>query len=224
VQEQHDVAHRPLLAPGGREAFGEPAPDARHLAQALRLALDHLEHPVAERRHQLFGHGTADALDHARAEVRLDALERARRHGDQRMRPELQAIAGAGAPFPIRAHHLARRDLGAFADHRHRLALLGELDAQHAKAALGVVERHALDQAGQGLRLRLGRGERERSGFGRRAVLSAGLHGAPNLTPRAAFDKRQVDRDGRGSATGRRCRRTISATASITQPIRKGTR
>ena len=36
MQEQHDVAHRPLLAPGGRDPPGEAAPDARHLAQALR--------------------------------------------------------------------------------------------------------------------------------------------------------------------------------------------
>ena len=49
MQEQHDVAHRPLLAPGGRDPSGEAAPDARHLAQALRLALDHLEHLIAER-------------------------------------------------------------------------------------------------------------------------------------------------------------------------------
>ena len=52
---------------------GEAPPDARHFAQALRLALDHLEHLVAERRDQLLGHGAADALDHARAEIRLDA-------------------------------------------------------------------------------------------------------------------------------------------------------
>jgi hypothetical protein len=46
------------------------------------------------------------------------------------------------------------------------------------------VERHALDQAGQGSPLRLGRGEREASGVNHRAVRTAGLHGAPNLTRR----------------------------------------
>ena len=178
MQEQHDVAHRPLLAPGGRDPPGEAAPDARHLAQALRLALDHLEHLIAERADQLLGHGAADALDHARAEIRLDALERVRRHRDQGAGAELQAVARAGLPRAGRTHDLAGRHPGALADHGRRLALLGELDAQHAKAVLGIVERDALDQAGQGARLRLGRGERERSGVRRRAVLTAGLHGA----------------------------------------------
>src|SRR5690606_12692414 len=53
-------------------------------------------------------------------------------------------------------------------------------------------EGDALDQAGQGLWLRLGRGEREGTGIGRRAALTAGLHGAPNLPRRARFDKRRV--------------------------------
>jgi hypothetical protein len=178
MQEQHDVAYRPLFAPGGRDPPGEAPPDPRHFAQALRLALDHLEHLVAERRDQLFGHRAADAFDHARAEIRLDALERVRRHRDHGPGAELQAIARAGLPLAVGAHDLAGRHPRALADHGHRLALLGELDPQHAKAALGIVERDPLDQAGQGARLRLGRGERERSGVRRRAVLTAGLHGA----------------------------------------------
>ena len=67
--------------------------------------------------------------------------------------------------------------LRVVADINQRLALLGQLDPQHAKAGLAIVERHALDQAGQGLRLGLGRGEREIDGGGR-SVLSAGSHGA----------------------------------------------
>ena len=67
MQEQHDIAHRALLAPGGRDPSGEAPPDTRHFAQALWLALDHVEHLIAERCDQLLGQGAADAFDHARS-------------------------------------------------------------------------------------------------------------------------------------------------------------
>ena len=203
VQEQHDVAHGPLLAPGARDPFREPAPDARDLAQALRPALDHLEHLIAERCDQLLGGGAADAFDHARAEIRLDALERGRRHRDQRVRAELHAVARAGLPAAAGVHDLARGHAGALADHGDRIALLGELDPEHAKSGVRVLERHALDQARQGLWLRLGRGEREGTGCGRRAALTMGLHGAPNLTLPGSFDKPQVE-PGAVRSTSRR--------------------
>ena len=96
---------------------------------------------------------------------------------------ELQAEARVGLPAAVGADHLAGRDRRAFADHGRRLALVGELDPEHAEAALGIVEHHPLDQAGQGLGGRLRGGEDERLGGGRRPVMAVRLHGAPNLNP-----------------------------------------
>ena len=53
----------------------------------------------------------------------------------------LQAVARAGLPLAIRTHDLAQRHPRALADHGYRLALLGELDPAHGKAALASVER-----------------------------------------------------------------------------------
>ena len=135
----------------------------------------------------------ADALDHAGAEVGLDALERARRHRRLRLwarncRPKL----GLVCQLPSARTTSPGATCGALADHGRRLALLGELDPEHAKAGLGIVEHHPLDQAGQGLRRGLRGGQRERSGVGRLAALTARFHGAPNLTVPRRFDKRAV--------------------------------
>ena len=113
----------------------------------------------------------------------------------------------------------------AFADHGRGLALVGELDPEHAKAGLGIVEDHPLDQAGQRLRGRLGGGQRERHGGGRGPVLALGLriglHGAPNLNPAPRFDKRGLQP---GSGSGRRCRRTSSVAPNTRLPITNGIR
>ena len=85
---------------------------------------------------------------------------------------ELQAEARVGLPAAVGADHLAGRDRRAFADHGRRLALVRELDPEHAEAAVGIVEHHPLDQAGEGLRRRLRGGEDERLGGGRRPVMA----------------------------------------------------
>ncbi len=235
VQEQHDVAHRALLAPGGGDPLGKAAADALHLAQPVRAALDDLEHLVAEGLDQLAGQRPADALDHARAEVGLDAFERARRHDAQGLRAELEAEARIGLPAAVGADHLAGRHRRACADHGRRLALVRELDPEHAEAAVGIVEHHPLDEAGEGLRRRLRGGEDERLGGGRRPVMGTRLHGAPNLNPPAGFDKRslaarqggrgaQAQREGWGPAAARRWRRRSSQTPSSRPPIMNGIR
>ena len=180
MQIEHDVAHGLLLAPGLDDPFGQPAADARHLAQARRLVLDHLEHLVAERCHQLLGEAAAHALDHARGEVGLHALGGAGRHHGDGAGAELRAEARAGLPAALGAHHLAGRYLRAFADEGRRLALLGELDPQHAEAGGGIVEHHPLDQTRQALGRRPRRAQREGLHVGSVAVSMR--HGARNLT------------------------------------------
>ena len=222
MEKEHDVADRPLVAPGGRDPLGQAPPDARDLAQSRGLPLDHLEHAGAERSDQLRRHRPADALDHAGAEIGLDAFERARRHDAQDLGRETAGrSSGWSATDALGAHDLAGGDRRAFADHGRGLALIGELDPEHAEAGLGVVEHHPLDQAGQGLRRRLGGGQRERLGGGRGPVLAVRLHGAPNLNPALRFDKRGLQP---GSATARRCRRRSSVTPNVRLPSTNGTR
>ena len=75
VQEDHDLAHDLLLGPGAGDALGAHRADAGHLAQAIGLGLDHIEHLLAESLHHLLGVDRADAADHAGAEILLDAVE-----------------------------------------------------------------------------------------------------------------------------------------------------
>src|SRR6266536_2793305 len=81
VQEDHDLADRLLLGPGGRDAAGSYRTDAVHLPQAIRLRLDDLEHLVAEGAQELLGIDRANAADHSRGEVLLDTLDRRGRRG-----------------------------------------------------------------------------------------------------------------------------------------------
>jgi hypothetical protein len=55
VQEDHDLADRLLLDPGGRDAAGSYRTDAVHLSQAIRLRLDDIEYLVAEGAQELLG-------------------------------------------------------------------------------------------------------------------------------------------------------------------------
>jgi hypothetical protein len=74
VQEDHDLADRLLIRPGGDDALGPLRADAVDLVQAFGLLLDDFEHRLAERPDQFLGVDRADAPDHARGEVLLDAL------------------------------------------------------------------------------------------------------------------------------------------------------
>src|SRR6266567_1284663 len=84
VQEDHDLADRLLLGPGGRDAAGSYRADAVHLPQAIRLRLDDVEHLVAEGAQELLRIDRTNAADHCRGEVLLDALDRCRRGGLER--------------------------------------------------------------------------------------------------------------------------------------------
>jgi hypothetical protein len=75
VQDQPDRADHLRLGPALLDALGALGADAGDLAQALRALLDGVEHRLAEGLDQLPGVDRADALDHARGEVLLDALE-----------------------------------------------------------------------------------------------------------------------------------------------------
>jgi hypothetical protein len=76
VEEDHDLADRLLLGPGGCDSAGSYRTDAVHLAQTIRLRLNDVEHLLAEGARELLGIDRANAADHSRGEVLLDALDR----------------------------------------------------------------------------------------------------------------------------------------------------
>lgn len=60
------------------------------------------------------------------------------------MVPVVHPLTGGRHPF-------ARTDRGGMPDHRHQIAMTPRLYSRDTKAVLGVVERDALDQAGENL-------------------------------------------------------------------------
>ena len=58
------------------------------------------------------------------------------------MRAVVGPFAGYGDPFP-------GGDRRGMSDDRHQVAMAARLDPQNAKAVLGIMERDALDQAGE---------------------------------------------------------------------------
>ena len=153
VQEQHDLADHLLLGPASLDACGPLGPDAGHLLQPFGCLLDGVEHGLAERLDQLAGVDRADALDHAGAEIAQDTLERGRRGRFQEGSLELQPMRSVVDPAARGLDELAGADRGGGTDHGDQIALPADLDPQHAKAGLGAVEGHPLDQAGQSLAL-----------------------------------------------------------------------
>jgi len=75
VQEDHDLADDLLFGPSIGDALGTYQANASHLAQALGLRLDRVEHLLAESSHKLFRIDRTNAADHPGAEVFLDAVD-----------------------------------------------------------------------------------------------------------------------------------------------------
>ena len=151
VQEQHDLADDLLLGPAGDDPLRALRADAGHLAQAVGLLLDDVEHGFAEGAHELLRIDRPDAADHAGAEIFLDALDRRRCRRLEERGSELDAMRAVVDPAAARLDELAGRDHRGMAEDGDQIALAAGFDPQHAEAVLGVVERDALDQAGQNL-------------------------------------------------------------------------
>ena len=128
--------------------------DAVDFAQALGRLLDDVEHRRAEGLDQPAGIDRADALDHARAEVALDAGQGGRRRDLDEHGPELPAVFAIGDPVAGGGGVLAGGDTRRVADQRDQVALAPDLQAQHAEAVLRVVEGDSLDEAGELLQRR----------------------------------------------------------------------
>ena len=166
VQEQHDLADHLLLGPARADAQRPLGPDAGDLLETFGRLLDGVEHGRTERLHQLAGIDRADALDHAGAEIALDALQRGRRGGLEEGGLELQPVRAVVDPDARGLDELAGADRGGGADHGHQVTLATRLDPQHAKAVVGIVVGHPLDQAAESLAL----GRRSRAHPGKRGT------------------------------------------------------
>ena len=154
-------------------------PDAIDLAHPIGLGLDDVEHRLAEGLDHLPGVDRADAADHAGGEILLDALDGTRRRGAHETRLELLAMGAVVDPFARGGDPLAGGDRGRVADDGDEIAMAARLDAQHAKAVLGIMERDPLDGAGEHLAVGLGGGRRHGHGINycpfARDVASGGL-------------------------------------------------
>ena len=112
-----------LLGPAGDDPCRPLGADAGHLAQPLRLLLDEIEHRLSEAPHQPLGIDRADAADHPRAEIALDALQRCRRAGLEEGRPELLAVGAVVHPGAAHLDELAGADHRRVADHGDQVTL-----------------------------------------------------------------------------------------------------
>ena len=81
VQEQHDLPDDLLVRPALDDAPGALGADPGHLAQAVGLLLDDVEHGFAEGTHELLRIDRPDAANHPGAEIFLDTLDGCRRGG-----------------------------------------------------------------------------------------------------------------------------------------------
>ena len=134
--------------------FARTFPDAGHLAQPFRLRFDDIEHLFAERANQLAGVDRADAPNHPRAQIFLDALGRGGRGGPDEARPELLAVGAVVHPFARGGDPFPRRHRRRMPDHGDQVAMAARPGPQHAEAVLRVVEGDALDRPGQDLPVR----------------------------------------------------------------------
>ncbi len=89
-----------LLGPGGDDPTRTHRADAVDFPQAVGLRLDDVEHLLAEGAQQLLGVGRADAPDHARGKVFLDAFDRRGLRGLEEPGLELLAMSAVIHPVP----------------------------------------------------------------------------------------------------------------------------
>ena len=149
VQEDHDLADDLLIGPPGDDPLGPLRADAGDVSEPLRLRLDDVEHRLGKRLHQPLGVDGADPSDHAGAEILLDPFDRRGRCRAQEARFELRSVRSVVDPDARRLNELAGADHRRVTDHGDQVTLAPRLDAQNAEAVVRVVERDALDQAGE---------------------------------------------------------------------------
>lgn len=111
--------------------------------------LDDVEHIRPERRDELAGVDGADPPDHARSQIFLDAFGCRRRTHAQELCPKLETMVAIIGPGSGGLNRFTRRYHRSLTDEGDQVPLPSYLHAQHAEAAVGIMEGDALNQAAQ---------------------------------------------------------------------------
>src|ERR1017187_3094341 len=108
MEEYHDVSDDLLLGPRLLDPLPAPGADALDFLQSRGLRLNHVENLFTKLLHQLLGIDRADALDHAAAQIFLDAFLGRGRGAVQHLGPELEAELPILHPAAFRRHPFTR--------------------------------------------------------------------------------------------------------------------
>ena len=189
-----------LVGPAGGDLPGANFRRCRDFTEAFRGLLDDVEDRHAEGLDQLPGVDRADALDHARAEVALDAGQGGRRRDLDEHRAKLPAMFPIGDPAAGSGGVLAGGDGRRVTDQGDQFALTLHLQAKHAKAVLLVVEGDSLNQTGEAVEFgggNVGHGKRRGQPSDQRRARANQL----KTRLQAAFD--DARRDGQHEIAGK---------------------
>jgi hypothetical protein len=119
---------------------------ALHLPQAVGLRLDDVEHLLPEGAQQFLRIDRANAADHARGKVLLDAFDRSGYGGPEEPGLELPAMGAVVHPVAGTRNPLAGGNDRGMPDDGDQLAVASRLDPDDAEAVLGVLVGDAFDQ------------------------------------------------------------------------------
>ena len=148
MQEHHDVPHNLLLLPGVLDQSPPLLADARDLLQLRRLRLDDFKNLLAKFCDQLFRIARADALDHAAAQILLDARLRRRRDAAQSIRVKLPSVLAILNPLALGRQPLAGGHRRETPNHSDQIPMSLDRYAQHRETGFFIVKGHPLDRPG----------------------------------------------------------------------------
>ena len=129
MQEDHDLADRPLFRPTRSNPIGALRSNAGNFPQAMRLCFDDVEHLGTEGLDEFAGISRTNATDHPGAEIFFNSLCRGGRHRFQKPRAELHAMGAIVGPFAARLDELAGGDHRGMTDDGNRITLATRLYA-----------------------------------------------------------------------------------------------
>src|ERR1039458_2802501 len=133
MKEHHDVADDLLLGPGSFDSSSPLGPNAFHFLEADRVVLDDVEDLLAKLSNQFPGVNRPNALDHAAAQVLLDALVGGRGRAVEKLSAELEAEIPVADPTALGGHPFAGTDRGQRPDDGDLVAMSLGLDLEHRK-------------------------------------------------------------------------------------------
>ena len=157
MEEHHDLADDFLLRPRLLDAPPALGANALDIFQPGGFLLDGVKDALSESGYKLPGINGADALDHAAAQVLLDAFPGRWRRAGKHLRPELEAKLPVPHPAPLRSHPFPGTDRWKRTHNRHLLPVPPGFHPEHGETVFLVEEGNSLDQPGKAVGELLGR-------------------------------------------------------------------